>query len=177
MKSLSESLFDSDLVSKKILMGEIVELEEWECADVNDYDKLESATNSSFSAKLKNKLIKTPKWKKFLSPFESVYDKRFGNLQPREWSKYLNCWLMWAFTWVVMCCSSLKEIPTKLNEFIKGIKRSINMLDDDLYINSVDIIPLEGLGDMKSLPRMVVFKFKTTDRDIVIYMKLKKRDL
>ncbi len=86
---------------------------------------------------------------------------------------------MWTFTWVVMCCTSLKEIPIKLNEFMKEISRDIkdeDVLDEDLYISKIDIFPLEGFGDMKGLPRLVVIKFKTKGREIITYMKLKKRD-
>ena len=174
-----ESLFDSDLSTRDVHLGEVIEFEDWECSDLEDYSGIGAVLDSTFSAKLKNKLIKTPKWKKFLSPFESTYNVPFSNIEMKRQDKYINCWQLWVFTWVVMCCSSMKEIPEKLNEFMKGIKRNINdedVIDSDLYIRSVEIFPLDGFGEMKGMPRLVVVKFKTKAREIALYMKSKKRD-
>ncbi len=180
MKSLVESLFDSDLVSREILLGSVVELEAWECADIEDYSAIGPALDTTFSAELKNKLIKLSKWRKFLSTFESTYDNPFINLDYKQRRNYMGCWQLWVFTWVVMCCHSLKEISIKLNEFMKEISRDIHdedVFDEDFYIKKIDIIPLEGLSDdMKGMPRLVVIKFKTKGREIVTYMKLKKKD-
>lgn len=179
MKLLSESLFD-DNISKELLLGDVMELEEWECANLEDYSGVGVALDSTFSAKLKNKLIKTSKWKKFLSPFESTYNVPFNHLNIKQMNKYLGQWQLWIFTWIVMCCSSIKEIPHKLEEFMKEIKRNIHddlVFNEDFYIKKIDIIPLEGLGeDMKGLPRLVVIKFDSENREIVVFMKLKKRD-
>ena len=179
MRNLVESLFDSDLAKKEILLGDLVELEEWECSNIEDYSAIGPALDSTFSAKLKNKLIKTSKWRKFLSPFESTYNKPFNSLDAKQQRIYLEDWQPWVFTWVVMCCSSLKEIPIKLNEFMKEIRRDIKdegVFDEDFYITKIGITPLEGLGDMKGLPRLVVIVFKVYGREIVTYMRLKKRD-
>ena len=177
MKSLQESLFDSDLAKKDILLGDVVELEAWDCANLNDYSALGPALDGTFSAKLKNKIIKLPKWKKFLSPFESIYNKPFSSLDIKQLRSYREYWQLCVFTWVVMCCSSLKEIPIKLNEFMKEISRDINdVFGEDFHISKIDIFPFEGLGDMKGLPRLVVIKFEVYSREIVVYMKLKKRD-
>jgi len=175
---MTESLFDNDLSKKRILLGDVVELETWECANLEEYSVLGPVLDSTFSAKLKNKIIKLPKWKKFLSPFESIYNKPFSSLDIKQQArKYIGVWQLWTFTWVVMCCTSLKEIPIKLNEFMKEISRDINdEFGEDFHITKTDISPLEGLGDMKGLPRLVVIKFKVYGREIVVYMKLKKRD-
>ena len=177
MKNLVESLFDSDLAKKGILIGDVIEPEHWDCPSLNDYGDIGPALDGTFSANLKNKLIKTPKWKKFLSPFESIYNKPFSNIDYLQQRIYMDCWQLWVFTWVVMCCSSLKEIPIKLNEFMKEIRRGVkDVLDEDFYITKISIDPLDGVGDMKGLPRLVVIKFKVYGREIVTYMKLKKRD-
>ena len=176
---LAESIFD-DNISKELLFGDVIELEAWECANLEDYSGIGIALDSTFSAKLKNKLIKTSKWKKILSPFESIYNKPFSNLSIKQSNEYLGQWQLWIFTWIVMCCSSIKEIPKKLEEFMNDIRRNIrddDVFDEDFYIKKIDIIPLEGLGEnMKGLPRLVVIKFDSKSRELVVFMKLKKRD-
>lgn len=177
MKSLVESIFD-DNIKKDLLFGNILEIEDWQCSNLEDYSNMGVVLDSTFSAKRKNKLIKLPKWKNFLSPLESIYNKPFSNIEPKQQDKYIDCWQLWTFTWVVMCCSSLREIPIKLNEFMKEISRDINdndVFDEDFYITKTDIVPLEGLGDMKGMPRLVVIKFKIKGREIVVFMKLKKK--
>lgn len=178
MKSLIESIFD-DNISKELLLGDVIELEDWECAILEDYNGIGVTLDSTFSAKLKNKMIKTSKWKKFLLPFESIYGNMFGNLSLKQANRYLGQWQLYAFTWVIMCCSSIKEIPRKLEEFMNDIRRNVrddDVFDEDFYVKKIDIIPLEGLGDMKGLPRLVVIKFDSKNRDITVFMKLKKRN-
>lgn len=178
MKSLVESIFD-DNISKELLLGDVMELVEWGCPYAEDYIGIGYTLDSTFSAKLKNKIIKTPKWKKFLSPFESVYGNMFGSLSPKQNNMYLGQWQLWAFTWVVMCCSSIKEISRKLEEFMNDIRRNIrddDVFDEDFYIKKITVTPLEGLGeDMEGLPRLVVIKFDSKSRDINVFMRLKKR--
>ena len=179
IKSLTESLFD-DNISKELFFGDVLEFEEWECANLEDYSGIGVALDSTFSAKLKNKIIKTPKWKKFLSPFESVYGNMFGNLSLKQSNRYLGQWQLWVFTWVIMCCSTMKEISQKLEEFMNDIRRNIrddDVFDEDFYVKKIKIVPLEGIGeDMKGLPRLVVIEFESKNRDITIFMKLKKRN-
>ena len=182
MKTLIESLFD-DNIKKDILFGDILELEEWECVTWSDESIIDIVMNSNFkdrstlSFKKIREVVKKPEWKSFLDPFKSYYLDGSNFADNDE--KYLYNICFYCFTWVVMCCKTIKEIKEKLTKFINASKNSkaeINAHERNEPIEKIEVVPLEGLGDMKGIPRLVVIKFKIKGKDIIIYMKLKKRD-
>ena len=172
MKSLIESLFD-DNVKKSITFGDILELEGWESADANEYPEIDLCFNRTFSAQKIQKLITSPKWKKFLSPYASSYQEGLNSVDKPE--LYIENYVPVFLTWVIMCCRSLKEIEQKLNEFIKET-RDITHRHLDYYCDDIQVFPMQGLGDMKDFPRLIVFKLKCEKGKYVVYAKLKKRD-
>lgn len=172
MKSLIESIFN-DNIKKDILFGDVVELEDWECADMTSYDSIEMCFINTFLDRSKiMHIIKSPKWKKFLSPFENQY---YDEINKAAGSRaYLEIWLCEVFTWIVMCCATKNAIVKKLNEFIKDITLP-HYMDNPCSIIKTDIFVIEN--PREKIPRLVVFKFKSNDnKEIVTYMKLKKRD-
>lgn len=182
MKNLVESLFD-DNIKKDVLFGDILEIENWECAGREDETMLEVVMNSNFSDwrtgsyKKIREVAKKSQWKSFLDPLRSYYSVGANFIDNEE--KYLWNICFYYFTWVVMCCKSIKEVKEKLTEFINASRNSemeVSRHRMNEPIEKVEVAPLEGLDDMKGMPRLVVIKFKTKEREIVVYMKLKKRD-
>ena len=175
MKSLVESLFDRDLDTRSLIYDEILEpdMGGWELGDISDIDILDMSMRDSFKEREFKKTLNIKKWKDFTS---RVGDKYI--LGP--WARDMNGgrWQYEYFETIIMSCSSLKEIKNKLEEFIKEVKSPWRgNFKNDMYIESVEVIPLEGMGDMKGTPRLVTLKIHTTNPsyDTVIYFKLKKK--
>lgn len=174
IKSLSESLFDQDLTKKGVVYNEILEIDAWEPEDLKDGETMEKSIDCSFDRlKLRSVLNK---WKKFLSP---IKDRDVDFNRNAEYVKYWGeTWFIY-FSWIILCCSSEKEIKTKLIEFIKDIKTDRSKLIGKYpyYIKDIEIFPLEGFGEMKGFPRMVVIKVYTEDpsKSYMVHVALKKR--
>lgn len=182
MKSLIESIFD-DNIKKDVLFGNVMELEGWESATPDAGPELEVVMNSNFkdwqtgTYKKIREVTKKPQWKSFLNPLKSYYSVGANFIDNKE--KYWWNICFYFFTWVIMCCKNIKEIKEKLTKFINASRNSemeVSWHRMNEPIEKVEVIPLEGLGDMKGMPRLVVIKFKIKNKDVVIYMKLKKRD-
>lgn len=174
MKSLVESLFD-DNVKKDILIGDVMELEGWECSDINDYPETDLCFNQTFSAQKIQKLMTSPKWKRFLSPFASSYQQGLRGVDKPE--LYIENYVPVILTWVIMCCKSSKEIKQKLDEFIKDSKHNDDFTTFlEYYCKTIEVFPIEGAGNMKGLPRLITFKLKCEKGEYIVYAKLKKRD-
>lgn len=176
MKSLIESLFD-DNIKKEYLLGDFLDLERWENADVADTGDIQKIWYYNFDIDKLEKLVKKPRWKTLLKPFADKYEdtqkrQRAANVM-YDWNLYY-----WYFTWIVMCSESGKVAAQNLKDFIKEIDSSTyDYREDDLrLIEPIEIIPLNGLGNMKDFPRLIVLKLYTKHRDYVVYMKLKKKD-
>jgi len=181
MKNLVESLFD-DNIHKDLVFGDYLEVEGWECEDVDKEPFLEVMMSSNFgeykdlSFKKIPLLTKKSPWKQFLKPFESVYadpdDKKWEN--QRYWYNKA----FWYFTWVVMCCKDSTEIKSKLTSFINSSRNSameVSWHRSNAPITKVEVTVLNGLGDMKGLPRMVVIKFKSRESQAIFWLKLEKK--
>lgn len=160
-----------------------MELEAWECALWEDESVLEVVMHSNFNDwqtgvyKKVREVAKKSQWKSFLDPLKSYYSigSNFTDNADKYW--YNICF--YYFTWVVMCCKNIKEIKEKLTKFINASRNSemeVSWHRSNEPIEKVEVAPLEGLGDMKGMPRLVVIKFKIKTRNIIVYMKLKKRD-
>lgn len=165
MKSLIESLFDDDLEKRNPNIGDILEFDGWDCSDINDTWNLPFELDVAISSSSAIKVLKQPKWAKFLKPFAKSYERGLNSVD--RISEYLECWQLVFFTWIIMCCDGKQQIKQKLEEFI-------NETIDKKHA-SIEVIPLEGVGPMKNSIRMVVFKFKFNSSEIMFYMKLKKR--
>jgi len=172
MKSLIESLFD-DNVKKSITFGDILELEGWESADVNEYPEIDLCFNRTFSAQKIQKLITSPKWKKFLSPHASSYQQGLNGVDKPE--LYIENYVPVILTWVIMCCETTKDITEKLSEFIKETRDTTHR-HLDYYCDDIQVFPMWGVGTMKDFPRLVTFKLKCNKDEYIVYAKLKKRD-
>ena len=172
IKSLSESLFD-DNVKKSITFGDVLELEGWQSSDINDYPEIDLCFNRTFSAQKIQKLITSPKWKKFLSPHASSYQQGLNGVDNPE--LYIENYVAVILTWVIMCCENIGGISNKLNEFIKETRDTTHRHLDH-YCNNIQVFPMQGIGDMKDFPRLVTFKLKCRESEYIIYAKLKKRD-
>lgn len=181
MKNLVESLFD-DNIHKDLVFGDYLEVEGWECEDVDKEPFLEVIMSSNFkeykdgSFKKIPDLTKKSPWKQFLKPFESFYAdpdaEKWGNA--RYWFNKA----FWYFTWVVMCCKDSAEIKSKLTSFINSSRNSA--METSWHrinhpITKVKVTVLDGLGDMKGMPRMVIVKFNSYESDVIIWLKLKKK--
>ncbi len=172
MKSLIESLFD-DNVKKSITFGDILELEGWESADANEYPEIDLCFNRTFSAQKIQKLITSPKWKKFLSPHASSYQQGLNGVDKPE--LYIENYVPVILTWVIMCCETTKDITEKLSEFIKETRDTTHRRLD-YYCDDIQVFPMWGVGTMKDFPRLVTFKLKCNKDEYIVYAKLKKRD-
>jgi len=172
IKSLSESLFD-DNVKKSITFGDVLEIEEWESTDINDYPEIDLCFNQTFSAQKIQNLITSPKWKKFLSPHASSYQQGLNGVD-NPWL-YIENYVPVILTWVIMCCENVKEISNKLNEFIKETRDSSHK-HLDYYCDNIQILPMRGVGSMKDFLRLVTFKLKCDKGEYIVYAKFKKRD-
>ena len=181
IKDLTESLFD-DNIHKDLLFGDVLELEGWELEDIDLEPFLEVIMSSNFkeykdySFKKIHLLTKKSPWKQFLKPFELVYadpdDKKWNN--ERYWWNQA----FWYFTWVVMCCKDSVEIKSKLTSFINSSRNSameVSWHRTNAPITKVEVTVLNGLGDMKDVPRMVVIKFASHPTNVMVWMKLKKK--
>ena len=181
MKNLVESLFD-DNIHKDLVFGDYLEVEGWECEDVDKEPFLEVMMSSNFGEYKDLSFKKIPllanksPWKQFLKPFESVYadpdDKKWEN--QRYWYNKA----FWYFTWVVMCCKDSKEIKDKLTFFINSSKNSameVSWHRSNAPITKVKVDVLNGLGDMKGMPRMVIVKFNSYESNVIVWLKLKKK--
>ena len=170
IKSLTESLFDKDIITKDIKFGDLIEIDNDSSWDdqlsPKDYATLITSIMYSFDQKLIHKTIKSMKWRKILS---SADDKIIRS----EW------FFDYLFPAIILNCSSQEEIKQQINNFINSTKRS-NMersnMDGGYFINKIEIIPVEGLGEMTGLPRMIVFKFTIDHEQITTYISFKKRD-
>ena len=176
MKSLAESLFDKDIITKDIKFGDLIEIDNdssWENQlSPDDYATLVTSIMYSFDQKLIHKTIKSTKWRKILS---SIPIPSNDKIIHSEW------FFDYLFPAIILNCSSREEIKQQINNFINSTKRS-NMerfnIDGGYFINKIEITPIEGLGEMTGLPRMVVFKF-IIDRDheqITTYISFKKKE-
>jgi len=172
IKSLSESLFD-DNVKKPIIFGDLLEIEGWEAADINDYPEIDLCFNRTFSAQKIQKLITSPKWKKFLSPYAESYRQGLNGVDKPE--LYMENYVPVILTWVIMCCENMDEISNKLNEFIKETRDTTHRYLD-YYCDDIQIFTFWGVGYMKDFPRLVTFKLKCKKDEYIVYTKLKKRD-
>ena len=177
IKSLSESIFD-DNIKKDILIGDILELEQWESANITDYPKIDMCFNQTFNSMRIKKLISSQKWKKFLSPYASSYQEQIK--KPNNSYQYMENNILVILTWIIMCCNSVNEIKQKLNEFIKHSKNSEDtpfIEEFEYYCYDIEIFPLLGFGNMAGFPRLVSFKLKCKNREYVIYAKFKRKDI
>ena len=173
IKSLAESLFD-DNITKEYVLGDFLELERWENADVTESGPVMSIWHYNFSKEKLDGVVKKSRWKTLLKPFENTYQNPGQNWRSMSYDYTL---FYWYFTWVVMCSKSEKDAVQNLKDFIKEIKYSYtDYREEDLrLVKPIEIIPLNGLGDMKDFPRLITFKLHTKHNDYVLYMKLKKR--
>ena len=176
IKSLAESLFD-DNITKEYVLGDLLDLEGWESADVTDTGDIQKVWYYNFDIDKLEKIVKKPRWKKLLKPFANKYEdtekrQRAANVM-YDWNLFY-----WYFTWIVMCSTSNRNAPQNLRGFMKEIESTeSDYREDDLRLTEpVEIIVLNGLGNMKDFPRLIVLKLYTKHRDYVVYMKLKKKD-
>lgn len=171
IKSLVESLFDKDIITKDIKFGDLIEIDNdssWENQlSPDDYATLVTSIIYSFDQNLIRKTIKSTKWRKILSstPIPSN-DKIIRS----EW------FFDYLFPTIILNCSSREEIKRQINNFINSTKES-NM-NGGYFINKIEITPIEGLGEMTGLPRMVVFKFiiNHDHEQITTYISFKKKE-
>jgi len=163
-QKIKESIFDDDLYERNPNIGDILELDRWECSISWHAWNLPKMLDFVISSSSAIKTLKQPKWIKFLRPFAKSYERGLNSVD--RTSEYLDCWQLVFFTWIIMCCDGKRQIKQKLEEFI-------DETIDKKY--SIEVIPLEGVGQMRDLVRMVLFKFKFNESEIVFYMTLKKR--
>lgn len=164
-RKIKESIFDDELEKNDILIGDILELDRWDCSNSMYVWNLPKMLDAAISSSSALKTIKKPDWVKFLRPFAKSYERGINSVN--RISNYLECWQLVFFTWIIMCSKGKNEIKRKLDEFI-------NETIDKKY--SIEVIPIEGVGTMRNLVRMVGFKFKFNDSEILFYITLKKRD-
>ena len=125
MKSLRESLFDKDLITKDIYFGQLYNVDEW-----GDDEDCERTLECIIDSQKMNKCFKSSKWKKFIrwSP-------------PRDWKprNYEYSEIFFAFTHIIMSCSSKEEITTKINEFVNECLVETDFLHKNQYKIQTDI--------------------------------------
>ena len=175
MKTLVESLFDKDLVKRKVSYENLLEVVNWEWATHNDMNIGESSFSTTFDNETVTDVYNSPKWKKFTSDIGDKYIKQFDT--NNGYFRYGSLYTLPYFTSIIMSCSSMKEIERKLNEFIEEVKNKKRSKTSG-YIKSIFIVPLEGVGDMKGLPRLITLRLNMehVNKAAVLYLILDKKD-
>ena len=160
MKSLKESLFDDDLVTRDIKFEDLIELEEVYCPSFNhQYRNLDNVLFKIYLAPTKYETVDRIIKKLQLSYIKPPKDPwKIDNIKYGGWL------LFWYLEKILLQCSNEKEIEDKFEKFIDEIYRSntdLNRTVNDEYdikLDKVDVKVIDGLGDMKNLPQIVAVK-------------------
>ena len=159
MKTLKESLFDDDLVTRDVCFGDLYDVKEWGGSMDDDLSisyGLDRYCNYDHMIKI---LDKNPKWKKFIK-----WDPP-KNWKPKDYS-YDE--FRFQFTRIIMSCSSVDEITEKINELIQESSKEGR-------------VPIRVKADILTQPRtkdisMFVLRFNIDLEDYICWMTVNKKE-